>query len=142
MRVSSYAVARPIYYDRNSSTKGKTYQASAVAPHTTTTRWTYTVPAGKAAYVEALNAMIYRDVAPTVVSLAQSIIYIVSSDAVTSTVLQVRTYSASTYVFYYGSQSNIALLKAGDQIYANTFDNSTGGAVTYTIDLKLTEFDA
>ena len=142
MKVSSYAVARPVYYDRNSATKGLTYAAAGVAPHATTTRWAYTVPAGKAAYVETLNMMLTRDNAPTVQQLAQVIVYILSSDAVTTIALQIREYTLSTYVFIYASQSNIALLKAGDIIYAATNDPSTGGTHIYTADMKLTQFDA
>lgn len=142
MKVTSYAVARPVYYDRNSATKGRTYGAAGVAPHATTTRWEYTVPSGKAAYVETLNVLLLRDNAPTVQALAQIIIYIQSSDAVTAIALQLREYTTSTYVFLYGSQSNIALLKSGDVIYAASNDPSTGGTHIITADMKLTEFDA
>ena len=52
MKITSYAVARPQYYDRNAVSTffsgGGTY-----AQHATTTRWTTTVAAGK----KMLNAI-------------------------------------------------------------------------------------
>jgi len=142
MKVSSFAVARPVYYDRNSATKGRTYGASGIAPHSTTVRWTYTVPAGKAAYVESLNAMVFRDGTATVANIAQMLIYIQTTDTATTIQLQVREYKSTLYIPNITSQSNIAFIKAGDVVYAASADPSTGGTYTYTADMKLTEFDA
>ena len=142
MKVSSFAVARPVYYDRNSSTFGKSYEASAIAPHATTTRWSYTVPAGKAAYVEACGGMMWRDGIATVASLAQTVFNTVTSDTVTATVLQNRTYTNTGNDPVMFSLSQLAFLKAADVFGVNTFDGSTGGSFQYGMYAKFTQFDA
>ena len=142
MRVSSLGVARPVYYDRNATTIGKVYEASTVAPHNTTIRWTYTVASGKAAYVEAANGIMWRDGAATAASLTQIIFNVQTSDAATVSVLQNRTYSNTTNSPVTFAASQLAYLKAGDIFFAATYDGSTGGTWTLGAYTKFTQFDA
>ena len=47
MRLYTVTTSRAAPYDRTPITRVNTYVAGAQAPHATTQRWTYTVPAGK-----------------------------------------------------------------------------------------------
>ena len=140
MRVSSFAVARPAYYDRNATPQTNEYSAT-VGPHTGTTRYSYTVASGKKAVVEFGFVSLQRVTAPS----AGSTYYgAVLSKSFT---ISLRTpYVESTSVVVLAS-SVVALplsltLYGGESIEASTGDFSTGGTVFYTIQSKLTVYDA
>jgi len=48
--------ARPAYYDRDPVMVNQESSLAALAPHGSTTRFTYTVPSGKKAYMEVSYA--------------------------------------------------------------------------------------
>ena len=66
MKVSSYAVARPNYYDRGATSVIGTYESANIAPHGATERWTYTVAAGYRLLIENLLLSNYRATTATV----------------------------------------------------------------------------
>lgn len=136
MRISSYAVARPAYYDRNATSSYASYDAP-VGPHGNTTRWTITVAVGKKLLVEQATTQVYRTTAATVVMGCGSQIWYVGQIFQTS--------SSSSNSVGLLDKTNLmtgVTLYAGETMYGNTYDGSTGGTVTFTVNYKGTLFDA
>ena len=136
MKVTSYAVARPAYYDRNSSAATLSFSNSA-GPHGATTRWTATIAAGKKEFVEFTRCSVYRLTAPTVDNVYEARIIVsgvqltgaVGTSGVVGTLLAVTLTGAIT-------------LYPGDIMLSETYDLSTGGTVYYNIGYRSTQFDA
>jgi len=139
MRVSSYAVARPSYYDRNATSSLSSYAAN-LGPHADTTRWTVTVAAGKKSLVELGATYSRRITVATVAGEYGSYIQLTSGATnvyfpATATVSNVVDFTNSAQ--YSGSPT----LYAGETIAGHTYDLCTGGIVNYTVAAKLTTFD-
>jgi len=142
MKVTSYAVARPAYYDRNASSVIQT-DLAVYAPHTATVRVTYTVAAGKKMFIETSSTLLQNSTAPTVAGLATSIVRLqnvalqftdpIRSDTLTSAVLT---------TIYDKSLTGQTTLYAGEQALLITANSSTGGTVTHLCAFKATLFDA
>ena len=142
MKVTSYAVARPAYYDRNASSVIQT-DLAVYAPHTATVRLTYTVAAGKKMFIETSSTLVQNVTAPTVAGLASAIVRIqnaavqitdpIRSDALTSAVLT---------TIYNNSLTGQTTLYAGEQALLITANASTGGTVLHLEAFKATLFDA
>ena len=141
MTVTSYAVARPAYYDRNATSYIGAYVVGGVAPHAATTRTTTTVAAGKKLLVESLTMYVNRDsvAAPvgTVFILPQvqaspSNLYLTRL-LHTSNVANSTTSAAATTQF---------TIYAGETFFVDSLDTSTGGSITYVVGAKGTTFDA
>ena len=141
MRVSSFAVARPAYYDRNATSKNLVYGSAAIAPHANTTRFTYTVPSGRKCFVESLNVASFRETAATVVG--QQFLNIVVYDGTTYCNL-IALYYYTTAVGSVQTQilGNNATVYAGQQILGATWDLSTGGTQDLRLSAKGSEYDA
>ena len=142
MRVSSFAVARPAYYDR-AAAGGRSRFYGTVAPHAQTLRFTVTIAAGKKAFAELVAVRVAQASVSTVTSRADSVID--STDGVTNTSLAyaavyTSTVSANQYVF--NASPSQQTLYAGDALKAYTEDGSTGGTVLYVVDARYTTFDA
>ncbi len=141
MRISSYAVARPAYYDRNATAYAQAYDLSLVAPHVLTIRFTTTVAAGKKLLLEHLSStMIRQSVAAPVgdVYIAPSVTTGASTYPITRTYSNANVAGTTTY-----SQvvSGVTLYPS-DVFTVSTFDGSTGGTMWYTIGAKGTTYDA
>lgn len=141
MRISSYAVARPTYYDRAPATKGQIYDQT-VAPHANTIRWTYTVGAGIKAYVETAFVQMTRVTAATTAANINVYISVGLSDSSQPLVAFVNGVQATVGIQSINLTSGTALLLAGDSMKSVTNDASTGGTVYFTASAKYTEFTA
>lgn len=143
MRITnSQTAARPQFYDRNAVPASAMYSAGGVAPHGTTTRWTYTVPAGKKAWVDAVCAELYRDVAAAAAAIAAVNINYQANGGGGSVLCQAAQSTnalvqVSEFVF-----TQFGYMGPGDIVYATTLDTSTGGSNAYTASIKRTEYDA
>jgi len=134
-------VARPEWYDRNPFDRTLIYVA-VVGPHAVTSRGSYTCPAGKKAFIEAIGVFTRRSTAATTEGL------IIASASYTpqggSTAYYAVVQWVSNTVNYHEGNivGNAGILRAGDNVAINTGDGSTGGTAEYYIMLKITEFDA
>ena len=140
MRVGSLASARPAYYDRNAAAQTNEYYGG-VSPHAQTTRYTYTAPSGKKGVLEYGYVLLERTVAATVAGTVFGLV------ACQSGGITVRIPFFSTTTNTVGVVGSIHLpcavtIYAGEQVQGITFDNSTLGTIYYTIQSKLTVFDA
>jgi len=140
MKVSSFAVARPAYYDRNATATYSTYNSSGIAPHTYTVRWTYTVPAGKKAIMETATILISTQVVATVNGSREAYIRVTSPSSATIIYLGNTTNTALAFTFI--AAPTQPTFYAADAITGNTFDSGTGGQVYYDINGKFTAYDA
>lgn len=142
MRSGRSANPRQSWHDRAPSQKIQKYIANALAPHSATERWSYTVPAGKKAYVE------WMQIAVTTVVVATS-----GRDVVDNITLTPDGGSAIdvAYLAYFkngvGDNQQIAvgssmILLPGDEFASISRDSSTGGTITHVLIAKITEFDA
>ena len=141
MKVSSFAVARPAYYDRNASSDSGQYVAT-VTPHGGTVRFTTTVAAGKKLFLEVGHCSLSRQTAATVVGTFDAVIYITTGG------------NSPRYVYVASKDNTVqpapttatitgtTTLYAGEVLESQTSDGSTGGSVAFIIQYKATSFDA
>jgi len=140
--IGHVASSRPDYFDRNPLAKDLGYSAAGIGPHGSTTRATYTVPAGKKAYLEVIAAHIRRQTAAAPVGLVRAL-FIYTPFGGSSwypTLITLATNGVSDAA--HGELSGLGLLAAGDLIRLLTEDLSTGGTVEYQGIIKAVEFDA
>lgn len=135
------AVARPIYYDRAPVPTVIAYNAT-VGPHGQTTRASYTVPTGKKAFIESLFAFVQRAAAATAAGNQFGIIgYTPASAAyadIAAPVVNSNTVGTSQAL----TLTNFGMMAAGDAIFLQTVDNSTGGTGWHLQSCKFNVFDA
>ena len=137
MRVSSFAVARPVYYDRNATTTTSGYFNNP-GPHGSTTRFTITNTASQKMFVDSGVVTVYRD---TVATIAGSAAGALQSPGGSSVLL---TFQYSNTVGNIAQQvlAGSIYIKPGDSLIGITFDNSTGGTIQYALFAHAVQFDA
>ena len=141
MKVTSYAVARPAYYDRNAVGYRQHYNQT-IAPHSFTVRWTATIAAGKKAYIEGAFCYSYAFTLATVSGLVWSYVE-TDSGGNTNFVTNAGFVTSLTVNQLDKSQQTIAVtMYAGDTINGKSYNASTGGSVNHIIDASYTLFDA
>jgi len=141
MRVSSFAVARPAYYDRNAASVVQVVDSS-YTPHGQTNRGTYTVAAGKKANLESASIFLLTEAAPTVAARAIATIYILVS-AVPCYVVRLDGTAGSTLNTARSAGLNGSpTIYPGEQLLFLTLDQSTGGTIGYNLNAKMTLFDS
>lgn len=143
MRISSYAVARPAYYDRNSTSLMVNGNANAVGPHAFTTRVTQTCPAGTKYLWEYAYVSIERNTAAAVSGTIYTIDRVVNAAAtdLVSIIATGAAYPTVGGINYISTACSVSVYP-GEQIQGLTRDDSTGGTVTYVIGNKLTAYSA
>jgi len=131
---------REFYLDRNPIVITLDYLFT-VAPHASTERGSYDVPAGRRAFLEYGILSVRR------VTVAGSASAVYDFLGYTENGGSERLLD---YTWLYGNSIGDRemnkthygmLLNAGDNVRINTFDGSTGGTVAHNILVKLTEFD-
>ncbi len=141
MKVTSYAVARPAYYDRNSTSTFGLYN-DLIAPAGLTTRVTSTVAAGKKLQLEALGCTITTQTVSA--PAGRNIALVAISNGVSSADL-VRIDATNTNVagsFRQDVKSLVLTLFAGETVFGQTLDFSTGGTQYFGLFFKGSTFDA
>lgn len=135
------AVSRGQYYDRNRTSVSMTYNVAAVAPAGFTTRWTYTVPSGRRAFIESIFALQYVAAASAPVGKVTAEILATSNTVqaiLVSTLDGVGTLGTSKSA----NAGNSGVLIAADNLASQTADVGTGGSKDYKLSTVVTEFDA
>lgn len=140
MKITSYAVARPAYGDRNSSSTTNSYLAT-VGPHAFTIRWTQTIAAGKKCLVETGQSRIRRTTAATVLG------DVVTEMIATSGSTDIYVLNGFLYNLAIGAMDRVYIptvftLFAGEVFRATTVDLSTGGINEIILSSKGTNYDA
>jgi hypothetical protein len=140
MRVSSFAVARPAWYDRNPATTLLHY-AGTISPAGNTVRYSTTVAAGKLAYLDMLTCVQDRVTVATANPDDYARLYITPSGG-TGTML-LENHQGINSVGYGTSNviANAGTLIAGDLLELYTASGTTGGSVRISSSIKITTFD-
>lgn len=142
MRLAHLQSSRPPWYDRNSVTYAFSGTALNAAPHGTTSRATYTVPANRKAMLEFTTNYIQRVTAAApngtigaFVNLLPATgggIFAMQNFLISNTVLQIVTENSEQQ----------AVMIEGDYLSITDYDDSTGGTATIATSVKITEYDA
>ena len=137
MRLAFPGGARPDPWDRNPVSATQSYSGATVAPHSSTVRWTYTVPTGRKALVSAFHISVRRAAAATTASTATAFLMLNGTNVFHVTLVN-NTVDATQRL----ELSAALYLTAGDELRAVTLDSSTGGYIDYNVVAVVTEFDA
>lgn len=136
MKVTSYALGRPSYWDRNPVTSNGGYYNS-VAPHSSTTRWTITNTAAQKMFVDSGSIAIMRYTVATVLAEAAGTIQAPLGSSILLTLLYSNVVGVSQQVAMGGS----ILLTPSQSLVGLTYDNGTGGTLLYSIFAHVVQFD-
>lgn len=141
MRVGSFAVARPSYYDRNATTSIASYGGDT-APHAPTTRFTTTIAAGKKMLVEVTEVYTFTTTAPVTAGRGYSQIQVTSGGNVVCIGRIDQIQSATV-----NALSNLVLpqsvtVYAGETVTGSTYNGSIGGTLFHNVAYKATMYDA
>lgn len=138
-RLEAPTSGRPFYFDRTPLTVRVIFFAEGVAPHATTIRATYTVPANRKAFAEAVQLSIARATAPGTDGRA---------------VINLRSDSGTFLAANLWEEDNAAKDRvdltfgatmtrlAGDEVAIDTSDVAITGTVNYNGVATITEYDA
>ena len=141
MKITSYAVARPQYYDRNAVSTffsgGGTY-----AQHATTTRWTTTVAAGKKLLIEQAEVFLLTAVAAAVPLRIAAKATITDGTYLTSFASADQQQSASLNTADEKVAYPQITVYAAETVYGTTFNNSVTGSVFMFVGMKGTTFSS
>ena len=133
---------RPFWYDRYPSSPVESYIKFNVAPHGLTSRWTYTVPPGRRAFIEILAVKVLRQTVADTVGIARADILIHITGVPTPRILSAFICTNVAGDTDRGEVGHSVILNAGEWIKGETSDSSIGGTCAYLLTLKVTEFDA
>lgn len=142
MQISSPATSRLAWYDRNSTTIAKSSVLNSIGPHSTTTRWTYTVPSGKHFILEELAYTYAVTTAATTPKLGQIDFGLTPSGGSRQSLMFNYNYPASVNATGEKELIGQILLQSGDVLDVQTADNSTGGELDYNLRGVGVEYDA
>ena len=136
MKVSSYAVARPAFYDRGAASNYNVFDNSA-GPHGFTTRFTYTVPASTKLLIEVSAIEVTRLTVATVVARHYGRIF---AGGLYINVVSTKNNTAD--ITSYLALPGAITVYAAETVVGYTSDDSTGGTVYYNLATKGTLFNA
>ena len=142
MKVSSYALARPNYYDRGLTHTALAFSGGLIAPHADTTRATLTIAAGKKAFLDMGSLAAQRDAAATVAGRMYIFLELLPGGAGGVVLLLVPSFSSALGTTTFAAVSGSLSVTAGDVLRLGTGDVATGGSYTYYIYTHTTSFDA
>ena len=125
------------WYDRNPKNVTNSYFAIN-GPGGATSRWSYTVPTRRKAYVESLNLSVRRVTAPTVAAVDQ--VYIMLNSILLAKAFLISPAGTTIDNDSWFSGQNV-LLQSGDVLEAFTHIQSDANSYAM-INMKATEFDA
>ena len=142
MKVSSYALARPNYYDRGLSHSALAYSAGSIAPHADTVRSSLTVAAGKKSFLDMGSLAAIRDGTATVAGRMYVYLQLDPGGAGGVILLLIPDFSSAIGSKTFAAVAGSLSVTASDVLKLGTADASTGGTYSYLIYTHTTSFDA
>lgn len=137
--------ASPNYYDRNPLSIEKSWGSGGfIAPAGPTTRWNYTVPSGRRAFLEALD--VSQEIGTPATTRDQTLTTIgVGPDAITAfgtPIISAQWFGVNVQGAIQTKTIGTSIeLQEGDVLVALTSNLSIGGTVAHSAFAKITEFD-
>lgn len=135
-------VARPAPIDRNPINRTLSGSASSAAPHATTIRFSYTVPANRKATCQAARAAVQRNTAATTPGAVQSAIRYQPNAGALFAYLNANVVTNGVNDVSDQSLPSMGDMLAGDYIDGEDADGSTGGTTSPSQAIKIFEYDA
>mgnify|MGYP001301517570 CR=1 FL=1 len=142
MRYGLTIPARPIFADRNGQTKISIFGASTLAPHGTTSRWSYTCPATKKNASQLMSMVLSRETAAAPAALAYGNITLLPNGGGSSVIAYVpmnRNNVGDSEILHL--PAGVVILP-GDALTGQTTDGSTGGTINWFTANGFIEYDA
>jgi hypothetical protein len=140
MRVGSFAVARPSWYDRN-STEGSNSFSGNNGGFTNGYQFTYTVPTGKLFNMDSGLVGVWTSVVATVNGLAQAGLIFTPSGGNATSLLDGRVYIETAGVIVTQVLAGTVLIFPGGTIQAYAYAGQTGGTTAFAINYHGVIFD-
>ena len=137
MKVSSYALGRPAYYDRNPTAVAGSF-SNILGPHALTVRWTITASATQKIFFDSGITVVTRYTAATVLGNVGTSIDTPFGNTITIAFVFSNTLGTQTQSSLAGS----LLVLPGASVYGMSFDTSTGGTIYYFNYVHGIAFDA
>ena len=142
MKVSSYAVARPMYWDRNAVETTSVFSGDNLAPHADTIRFTMTVAASRKTFLDTAFIQIVRTSAYASLGEARVGMFVTPSGGTETCIMRQSIIIATTYVYQQFTMGGSVLMTAGTVLKATTSDGSVGGTVSFQAHGHYIAFDA
>jgi len=142
VRASPTVLARPAWYDRNSVSKKGGYDGVNLSPHSAIQRFSYTIPAGKKAFLEAAVIDHLRVTAATTLDKSAAYFGVTPSGGTFGTVCRIKMLNNTVGAIYSANIGQGVLIYEGDAVVGYTVDGGTGGTCDYGMFYKISEFDA
>jgi hypothetical protein len=128
-----------IPYDRDPEIVIKDYEKTSSGPHAATTRWSYTVPKGKKAYLESAYVKLIRRTAATTAGWA--VFYVGYTGANSSgNIMKAVMITNNIGDTDKDRLAGPLLMEEGDGLCAQSQDLSVDGLIGYISGAKITEF--
>jgi hypothetical protein len=140
MRLANLTFPTRQFFERNTTYPHQVFVAFNVAPHTLTTRFTYTVPAGRFAYVHYAVAHCVRVVAATAANECGIQILLVTPSGQNLYLVMLRFTDNTLNVWRTQSISTQIIIPEQWTVRGETFDSSTGGQLNYFMNIGISEF--
>lgn len=118
-----------------------TFSSGNVAPHASTVRWSYTVPAGRRCQVNYIGVGCWRRTTPTTPDIVYSFVQLNPGGAGFFIIAIARLTAITDNDDAFISAPQF-IMNAGDLIRGQTLDGSVGGTCDYLCAFVGTEFDA
>ncbi len=132
---------KPNFYDRSLATANAAYFNVGLAPHSGTSRISFSVPAGKVYVIDLIMFRTRRQTVATTVGYV-TVDANFTRNSVQAGLLQ-QSWSNNTQFFQVVDIHPCQIwLKAGDSLGVSTLDASTGGTVQYDLTIGYYSFDA
>lgn len=133
--------SRPAHYDRNPRVVTMGHQGAGIAPHTTTIRTTYTVPAGKKTFIESASAFLVRDVVAGTPGRSRAYMDVTPSGGSGVIVAYAAIHQGTLGDASRSASSPLGTMFPGDVLRILSTDAAVGGSCEYASHAMLVEFD-
>lgn len=142
MRLQHVLQSRPDWYDRNPVSLIRSFYVPALPPHAATTRWTYTVPAGKKFAVQTIQLNLIRDGATATPAVATINAALTPAAGGGDVALLVESPLGTLGAADQCTLGTTMVMAAGDALSGTSADASTGGTFSIMCAMTGLQFDA
>ena len=142
MRLAQSTGSRLALADRTAATRAQSYHGTAVSQHALTTRWTYTVPAGRKTMVASLLAQMHQDTAGTGTGESIAVIQLTPSVGSLAAILDAFTDQTAVSLPAPSTLSPALTLQPGDTLAGATASTFTTSTISASAAWSGTEGDA
>jgi hypothetical protein len=140
MRLANLTFPTRQFFERSATYPHQQATLIFIAPHAQTNRFTYTVPANRLALIHYAAVHVGRATAATTASNCGGFVYLTNPGGTVFRILHVEFIDNTLQNWRSQVISTNTIIPEGWSVKADTFDNSTGGTITYLISCGITEF--